>query len=532
MPITSRCALLLALAAGTPIPAAAQQTAGSDSTRLVVLVVVDQMRADYLSRFAGQFTGGLGRLVQHGSVFLHGQQDHAITETAPGHSTLLSGRTPSHTGIVTNGRGVPDPATRLVGWPNERGASPRNFNGTELYDWMLTADSNARVLGVSRKDRGAILPVGRAIAPVFWYHDGGFTTSTWYADSLPTWVQRFNSQPILSRLAGTSWRLLLPDSAYAEPDSVPFENQYRDFTFPHQLPGDTARLADDLPEYPVMDSLTLAFAWAGVKAMKLGRGPGTDLLTVSLSTTDAVGHAFGVDSREIHDQILRVDRWLGRFLDSLATVVPPDQMILALSADHGGTPMPEYAAKYRRQPGGRVWLGDLARRVGGELNRRYHTDFNFQFESGLLSANTDALRAHGLNVDSIAAAMAAEAKNQRGVAQVYTPATLRAAPDSERDAWLWRRLIPEGFGWLLAASPKEGWVWSTNHPVGEHGSTLSSDLTVPIVFLGRGIPARHWPDTVSTTDIAPTLAALLGVKPTQPLDGHALEQVVTPARGQ
>jgi hypothetical protein len=526
MPSISRGALLLAFLAGTPVPVAAQQRAHNDSTRLVVLVVVDQMRADYLSRFASQYTGGLGRLVHDGSVFLHGQQDHAITETAPGHSTLLSGRTPSHTGIVTNARGVPDPTTHLVGWPDVTGASPRNFNGTELYDWMLAADSNARVLGVSRKDRGAILPVGRAIAPVYWYHDGGFTTSSYYADSLPAWVQRFNSQKILTRLAGTSWRLLLPDSAYSEPDSEPFENGEHDVTFPHKLPADTGRLADDLPEYPVMDSLTLAFAWDGVKALHLGSGPSTDLLTVSLSTTDAVGHAFGVDSREIHDQMLRVDRWLGRFLDSLATVVPRNRMILVLSADHGGTPMPEYAAKYRHQAGGRVWLGDLARRVGGELGRRYHTDFNFHFESGLLSADTDALRARGIDVDSLADAMAAEARNQRGVARVYTPATLRAAPASERDAWLWRRLIPKDFGWLIAASPDEGWVWSTNHPVGEHGSTLSSDLTVPIVFLGAGIPARHWADTVSTTDIAPTLAAMLGIKPTEAVDGQVLKQVI------
>src|SRR5690348_1795932 len=154
---------------------------------LVLLLVVDQMRADYLARFAHQWTGGFARIYRGGTVFEHGAQDHAATETAPGHATLLSGRYPMHTGIGLNSRGVQDPEAPLIGHGGgEGGASPHRFRGTTLVDWMLARDSETRVLSVSRKDRGAIFPIGRAKVPVYWFDAGAFTTSRYYADTLPT----------------------------------------------------------------------------------------------------------------------------------------------------------------------------------------------------------------------------------------------------------------------------------------------------------------------------------------------------------
>ena len=142
--------------------------------RLVVLLVIDQLRPDYLERYRAQWTGGFARLLREAAYFPLGMQDHALTETAPGHATLLSGREPGHVGIVSNNRGVLDPAFPVLGAKDEPGASPLRFRGTTLYDWMRAADPGVRLLAVSKKDRAAILPVGRARGPVFWYVDGRF----------------------------------------------------------------------------------------------------------------------------------------------------------------------------------------------------------------------------------------------------------------------------------------------------------------------------------------------------------------------
>src|SRR5262252_526217 len=205
------------------------QARASDRPALVVLIAVDQMRGDYLDRFSTQLTGGLARFRNDAAFFPHAWQDHSNTETAPGHATMLSGREPVHTEIISNNRGVPDPTAPLIGVAGG-GASPRRVNGTTLYDWLLVRDSSARVLSVSRKDRGAILPIGRAKGDVYWFAGGRFTTSRYYADTLPTWVTKFDEAIPYDRLAGMPWKLLMPESAYPEPDSVWAENNGTDFT--------------------------------------------------------------------------------------------------------------------------------------------------------------------------------------------------------------------------------------------------------------------------------------------------------------
>src|SRR3989441_8310171 len=191
--------------------------------KLVVVITVDQLRPDYLTRWKSQLTGGLGQLVSEGAVFTDGYQDHAVTETAPGHSTILSGLWPAHTGIIRNLEGVQDSLAPLLGTTGP-GASPRRFRGTTLVDWLKASDPTARVLSVSRKDRGAILPIGQSKQQVFWYQSGLFTTSRYYADTLPTWVQGFNARRLPFKAANTTWTLLLPDSAYKEPDNEDWEN--------------------------------------------------------------------------------------------------------------------------------------------------------------------------------------------------------------------------------------------------------------------------------------------------------------------
>lgn len=495
---------------------------------LVVLIAVDQLRPDYLKRYDRQFTGGFRRLLDRGTVFEHGRQFHAITETAPGHSTMLSGREPARTGIVNNEHGVVDSAFPFLHDATVVGASPRNFRGTTLYDWMLARDSGARVLSVSRKDRAAILMVGRARGDVYWYHNGRFSTSRYYADTLPGWVQAFNARHGGEALAGRTWDLLLPASEYVEKDSLEFEHDSSDVVFPHRLPAAPEAAAANLRYYPWMDSLTAAFALEGVHATGLGRRDRPDLLAVSFSTTDAIGHDFGPDSREVHDHLLRLDRWLGRFLDSLAVLVRAERTIVVLTADHGVQSLPELA----RMSGAaveRIWLGDLATRAGSELARRYRVDFHLEFDSGLLSADTLALHARGVKVDSLASALAAAARKRRGVRRLFTPATLRAAPAGDRDAALWRNQVPAGFGWLVCAVIEPGFVWSApGQTLAQHGSTAPADVGVPIVFYGSGIRHAGVARPVPTVDIGPTLAAMLGIRPTEPVDGRVLPEVKRP----
>ena len=516
-------AIALALIAS---PLATQRaTPAQRRPSLVVLIAIDQMRADYLDRFGARFTGGLARLRREGAVFMGGLQDHATTETAPGHSTMLSGREPVHTGIVLNDLGVPDPSVSIIGAPRAMGASPARFRGTTLADWLIARDTGTRILSVSRKDRGAILLVGRARANVYWFVGGTFTTSTYYADSLPSWVREYDARPGIGALAGTSWTLLRPAADYPEPDSEPWEHDGADVAFPHRLPSTDDSIAARIASYPWMDSLTLDFALEGAHRLQLGERAVTDLLVISLSTTDAVGHAYGPDSREIHDQLLRVDHWLGWFFDSLAARVPRDRMVVALTGDHGVTSIPEYTVAVRHRPAGRVSLDDVARRVDVALAARYRVDFNVRFSGGLLFADVPALRARGMNVDSLADAIASEVRRRTGIAHAYTPRSLRSASDAA--AVRWRRTLPADFPWLVCAAVSPDWVWSNGKSLGaDHGQMNAADLNVPIVFMGPGIAPRRIDRPVRTVDIAPTLAAYLGLEPSEALDGVVLREVM------
>ena len=516
--------LLLFQSAPTPPRPAAP--APREHPQLTVLVVVDQMRPDYFTRFGAQFTGGFRRILDTGTLYLAGRQDHAMTETAPGHSTLLSGRNPAATGILSNDNGVNDSTYPIVGGGTGDAASPLRFQGTTLFDWMLARDPATRVFSVSRKDRGAILPVGRAKTDVYWWTGGRWGTSRYYRDTLPGWLQRYNTRPGWRQFLGAAWRPLLPDSAYPERDSVPWEHRGRDFTFPHLAPADSATMSWRIIYYPWMDSLTLDVALEGARQAGLGqRADGTDLLVVSLSTTDRMGHDFGPDSREMHDHLLRLDRWLGWFADSLGRLVPAERTLWVLSADHGV----QSWAEHTRDAGGRagrVSFRPMVDTLRRELRARWHTDFSLAEEDGLIYGDVAAMRDRGIDVGALAARLASAAHRYEGVWNVYTPRTLARAPRTAPEAGYWRRAIPPGQGWLIAASIRPGYVWGHT----DHGSTNLLDRAVPIAFWGWHVRPARPAREARTVDIAPTLAALLGLAPTQAVEGRPLPELVRARR--
>ncbi|MGZ8455325.1 MAG: alkaline phosphatase family protein [Gemmatirosa sp.] len=542
--VSAIVALLLAPASGAraqPVaksvaPAAATPGAATPATTverptLIVFITIDQMRPDYFTRFGAQLTGGLKRLHDGGAVFVHGSYDHAITETAPGHAVAMSGRHPASTGILLNDEGVPDPYSPLVD-SKDVGASPYKFRGSALIDWMRNADSSTRALSVSRKDRGAILPLGRAKQPVFWYApDMGFTTSRYYADTLPTWVRDFNRRNPIASFAGYVWNPLLPASAYAEVDSVPVENRGRAFTFPHVVPTEPLRrTGSELAETPVMDSLTLAIALDGLRALELGRGPAPDLLNISLSTTDNVGHRYGPDSRELHDQILRLDRDLGAFLDALFRERDSTRVVIALTADHGMTPIPG-AARHTRSADPATGVGlvndtALVTGVRDRLAARGVPRRALQFKYGMLRVERRVIRAAGLDVDSLVADAMRALRAEPLMGRVATVRALAAA-DTTRDQFArwWRHMLPPDEPVEAVASLKPWNGWSRYGGMG-HNAGNPTDARVPVLFWGAPFRPGTYDGKALVVDMAPTLAEVLGILPTERVDGRVLRRAL------
>lgn len=510
--------LLAVLLGAVPVAPAAAQTARPRRPTLFVHVAVDQMRYDYLERYRGAYDGGLARLLNGGAVFSRAYQDHAMTETAPGHSTMLSGRYPSSTGIVRNALGVSDTAAPLVEAEGP-GASPRRFQGTSLLDWLRRRWPAARMLSVSRKDRGAILPVGRSRRNVwvYWFAGDVFTTSRYYAERLPDWVRRFNVRVADATRPGLAWTLLRDSAAYPEPDSNALENRGRRVTFPHRI--------DELgiEGMPWMDSLVLALALDGMRELRLGRRGVPDVVSVSLSTLDAIGHAYGPESREVHDLLLRIDRYLGAFLDSLDARYGRDRVVVSLASDHGVTPGPGSGATLAPP----VWVDSAMMPVLQELRPRLGAaSWTPSRSSGWVALDRAVLEAAGVNVDSVADELARRLRSVPGVAQVDTRATLAAA-DTARDdaARRWRRALFPGVPGevFITLAPRRYFGRSSSW---NHGQASDDDAHVPVIIMGPGVRPGLYAARASVVDLGPTLAAIAGVRPRERVDGRVLREAL------
>jgi len=515
--------------------ATAQQPSAAPRPTLIVFITVDQMRSDYFQRFDKQLTGGLRTLFDGSAFFVDGYQDHAITETAPGHSVTLSGRFPVHTGITMNSagvNGVPDAAIIGSSDRSDLPASPVRFQGTTLIDWLKAANPQTRFLSVSRKDRGAILPIGRSKGDVYWWtsSNGTFSTSRYYRDTLPTWVQRFNARKPGQQYAGKAWTLLLPESAYPEPDSVPAENHGANYTFPHFVSEDSLTAARSAAAYPWMDEITLQFALAGLKELGLGGSQNrTDVLAISLSTTDAVGHAFGPDSREMHDHILRLDRYLGVFLDSLFKMRDRQRVVIALTADHGMSPLPAMKSTIYPNHDAKVvsiapaWKAFRARLAAAGVDS---AAVSLEDAAVVVVQKPEAFAKAHVRADSAIESFAKDVRRVDGVLRADLVTSL-AKDDTTTDVvarrWL-HMFTPDGTARLMITlTPYSYWA-PASYPT--HGSPHDSDAHVPVLFYGDGVKAGRVAGFVRVVDMAPTLAELAGVRPSEKLDGHVLRQAI------
>src|SRR5262245_25934644 len=291
-------------------------------TKLVLVLSIDQMRFDYLTRFAPLYKGGLKMLLSRGAVFSEANYRHSATETGPGHSVILTGRHPSHSGIVANDwydsylkkvvNVVDDPVQLPLGGPG-RSASPMNALSFTVGDALKAKNPQSRVVGVSLKDRSAILMAGRRGDAAYWYETAGgnFITSTYYMREAPNWLVQWNNRHVADEYAGQKWTRLLADTGlyerYAGPDQIEGEWDRKDTVFPHVIRGmpPAPLFYDDLRRTPYADDMTLAFALEAMKAHQLGEDANTDIFAVGFAGTDVIGHTYGSDSQETMDQLLR-----------------------------------------------------------------------------------------------------------------------------------------------------------------------------------------------------------------------------------
>jgi predicted AlkP superfamily pyrophosphatase or phosphodiesterase len=525
-----RLVFLLAALVVPPALSAQYTHAPADRPRLVVFLTIDQMRPDYFDRWASQLTGGLARLSRQGAFFTNAFQDHGVTETAPGHSVTMSGRFPRSTGILRNTAGVEDPQAPLL-TSRDLPASPYRFRGTVLFDWIRSRDAGARALSISRKDRGAILPLGRAKQSVFWYatSNGEFTTSRYYADTLPSWIRAVNARRTAQGHAGDVWTLLRPATDYAEPDSEPLENTGKDFVFPHRMSANADSAAADLPSTPWMDELTLAAALAGLQSLQLGRGQQTDVLAISLSATDYIGHRYGPDSREQHDNILRLDRALGAFIDSLYRVRDSSTIVFALTADHGVTSYPELKAKRANRPPPPRY--DLSPAVVGLRSalRVMHVDTTaVTLDGPLVYVDRAAFMSAKVDPAPILERFLGVVRTSPGIARVDRVRDLAHA-DTIHDAVArrWAHMISPDSPVEYVITPVEG-AYSASAKVAEHGLPYDDDAHVPVIFYGPWFKGGRHTERALVVDMAPTLAAVIGVPPTERVDGRVLQQAIMP----
>jgi hypothetical protein len=438
-----------------------------------------------------------------------------------------------------NVAGVNDSTVKLIDAPG-LGASPFRFRGTTLTDWLIAKDPRTKVLSISRKDRAAILPIGRSKQAVFWYSGlGNFTTSTYYSTTLPDWVKAYNARKVPMSYAARVWRPMLADSSYAEPDSVPYETGATAFLFPHIIPTAPDSAAAFLAEFPWMDDVTLDFALSGVTALNLGTGPETDILAISLSTTDAIGHRYGPDSREIHDHILRLDHAIGVFLDSLFKLRNEKDIVIALTADHGLTPYPEVHTAHDANAGAiRVNVRPVLQKLSNTLAARGvpgngldfmaggYTGNGFFFDGGVLQLDRTALQRANVNVDTLLSGVRADFLKVPGVARAERISTLATADTvNDKIARRWLHMFSDETMAALVVSlaPYNYWMSSSQ---AQHGSPNDTDARVPIIFYGSAIKTGRYADFATVADMAPTLALIAHVTPLEKLDGHVLQNAI------
>ena len=522
----------------------------------MLLIVVDQFRYDYLDRFGDLFgPNGFRRLLRDGASWTQSNYDHMPTYTAPGHASMLTGAYPAESGIIGNewlvratGKritSVTDDSVKLLGGsPNEPGASPVRLMSSTVGDELrLVTNDRARVIGISAKDRSAILPAGRHANAAYWFgmSSGSMVSSTYYFNQLPAWVTAFNAAKPAEKYFGAKWERLLPEAEYlkrAGPDNTPWENVPTAWgdtnSFPHTItggektPGRGFYAAIDYS--PFMNDILESFAEQAITNEQLGQDDDTDVLTVSFSANDYVGHRFGPYSQEVMDVTLRTDRNIATLLDFIDSKVGLANTLVAMTADHGVSPIPEHAAAMGLG-GGRIQFATVMGKIEAAITARYNphgktpdpsADYLLKFNEGNsmhqwfinnnVYFNYDALKRDNVNVDEFSEVVVAAALTVPGIARAFSRVQLLQGTTSITDPIERRALhgfYPSRSGDVTLVAEPYKYIAETI--TATHGSPYSYDTHVPTIIMGAGVNPGRYLEAATPADIAPTLSALLRI---------------------
>src|SRR5262245_26139853 len=559
--------LIVALLLGSVTQAQRTQSSEPKRAKLVLLIVVDQFRYDYLERFGDLFVAnGLKRLLRDGASWTQSNYDHMPTYTAPGHATMMTGAYPAESGIIGNewldrasGKritSVSDDSVKLLGGlPNDPASSPARLMASTVGDELrLATNDRAKVIGISLKDRSAILPAGRHANAAYWFstQSGNMISSTYYFEQLPRWVTKFNSTRPADKFFGAKWERLLSEPEYlkrAGPDAPPWENIGQGtndtITFPHvitggvQAPGPAFYGALDFS--PFSNDLLVSFAEQAMVNENLGQDEDTDILTISFSANDYVGHRFGPYSQEVMDMSLRVDRQIGSLLDFVDAKVGLANTLVLVTADHGVAPIPEHAAALGLG-GGRIKSQDVIGPIRAAISAKYNpqhkspdptADYIYQYDeagqkrdgftNSNLYFNYAALKRDGVSLDELENVTGQAALTVPGIARYFTRTQLLHGTTSTDDPI--ERRVRHGFyptrsGDLVILA--EPYKYLGDFITATHGTPYYYDTNVPLIIVGPGVQQGRYYEEATPSDIAPTLAAMLGVTTPSGATGRVL----------
>ena len=513
--------------------------------KLVVGIVVDQMRWDFLYRYYNRYgKGGFKRLLKEGFSCENAMINYLPSYTAVGHSCIFSGSVPSVNGITGNdwteqltGRQMYctfDSLAESVGDNSEDGKmSPRNLLVSTVTDELRIATNyQSKVVGISLKDRAAILPAGHTANAAYWLDDasGHFITSTYYMKQLPQWVQNFNKENHVKQLMRNGWNTMYDLNTYQQSDSdvQSYEGLFKDETassFPHDVQNMYEKSKEIFRRTPFGNTITLDFAKAAVENDSLGNGKATDFLTINCASTDYVGHFFGPNSIEMEDTYLRLDKDLENFFQFLDAKVGKDRYTVFLTADHGAAHAIGYMQKHQI-PAEFFISKPIIDSLNSILGEKFKTDklvlsgMNYQ-------VNYDMKKVYGLHLDfdAIKKISVEFLQQQPGILYAVDVAKIGEAPIPEPI----KKMIINGYNFKRSGAVQvilnAGWFEGYGKTGTTHGTWNPYDTHIPLVFMGWGIHHGTTNTVVHMTDIAPTISAMLHIQMPNGSIGEPIKEV-------
>lgn len=515
--------------------------------KLVVGIVVDQMRYDYLYRYYDKYKeGGLKRLMNDGFNARNNHYHYALTVTAAGHSAVYTGSLPAINGIVGNDwydKGLEsnvyctdDKTVATVGSSNVSVGkmSPRNLLVSTVTDQLRIATNfRSKTIGVAIKDRASILPAGHAANGAFWFDSktGNFVTSTYYMKELPKWVQDYNNKKMPAEYLRRGWNTLLPIEQYTQSsrDDVPWEGTISGAAkpiFPHELIGTSGDAFGVVTTSPWGNTLTKEMAIEAIKGENLGKGKDTDFLAISFSSPDRIGHAFGPNSIEQEDNYLKLDMEFADLFNFLDTWSGKGNYTVFLTADHGAMDVPAFWQE-NKLPAGLMNATTLTRSIVKTLNDTYgEGEYVNSFENYQLYLNNALLKEKKITVNDVYETVKATLLPIPGIADVLNIHELGSTSLNTYQLELFKNNINAKRSGDIQILVQPGWFASTYGTGTDHGTPYNYDTHVPFLLYGWGVNKGETLRRTSIADIAPTISALLHILPPSGNVGNPVEEAL------